>query len=124
MSQLHGILAFAKTSKAAERLSKMIRERNFSKKYLAILKGNILEKKRYTLNYEYTLVDYLKKNAKLNKSFVVNMAEENAKKAELKFSIIKVSNARKLTLVDIELITRKTSSNKGTIYKFRTPSVP
>ncbi len=40
-----GIMVFAKTSKAASRLSKEIRENKVTKKYRAIVKGNIPDKR-------------------------------------------------------------------------------
>lgn len=36
-----GVMVFAKTSKAASRISNYIREKNFKKRYLAIINGKI-----------------------------------------------------------------------------------
>lgn len=41
-----GIMIFAKTSKAASRLSNQVREKIFKKKYLAVVDGKIEEQKR------------------------------------------------------------------------------
>ena len=41
-----GIMIFAKTSKAASRLSNQVREKVFKKKYLAVVDGKIKQKKR------------------------------------------------------------------------------
>ena len=41
-----GVMVFAKTSKAASRLSEQIRNREFKKKYLAVVDGKIEPKKR------------------------------------------------------------------------------
>ncbi len=41
-----GIMIFAKTSKAAGRLSEQVRDKVFKKKYLAVVDGKIDEKKR------------------------------------------------------------------------------
>ena len=41
-----GIMVFAKTSKAASRLSEQIRNKEFSKMYLAVVDGKIENKKR------------------------------------------------------------------------------
>lgn len=41
-----GIMIFAKTSKAAGRLSEQIRNKSFRKKYLAVVDGKIDEKRR------------------------------------------------------------------------------
>lgn len=42
-----GIMVFAKTSKAASRLSEQIRKKEWQKTYLAVVDGKIEEKKRY-----------------------------------------------------------------------------
>ncbi len=42
-----GVMIFAKTSKAASRLSDQVREKVFKKKYLAVVDGKIEDKKRY-----------------------------------------------------------------------------
>lgn len=42
-----GVMIFAKTSKAASRLSDQVREKVFKKKYLAVVDGKIKNKKRY-----------------------------------------------------------------------------
>ena len=41
-----GVMVFAKTSKAASRLSEQVREKQFQKVYLVICNGNMPEKKR------------------------------------------------------------------------------
>ena len=43
-----GIMIFAKTSKAASRLSNQVREKVFKKKYLAVVDGRIEQEKRNT----------------------------------------------------------------------------
>jgi len=58
-----GIIIFARTSKALERLNKMLRERNVSKTYWAVIKNN-------PKNTKDTLIHFLKKNPKNNKSTV------------------------------------------------------
>ena len=58
-------MVFAKTSKAAARLSEQVREKSFSKKYLVIVDGK-LDKK------EGMLENYLLKNEKNNLSRVVD----------------------------------------------------
>ena len=42
-----GIMIFAKTSKAASRLSEQVRDKVFKKKYLAVVDGKVDNKKRY-----------------------------------------------------------------------------
>lgn len=43
-----GVMVFAKTSKAAARLSEQVRNKVFEKEYLAIVNGKMERKKRYT----------------------------------------------------------------------------
>lgn len=74
-----GIMVFAKTSKAASRLSKQIRDNKFTKKYLAVVHG-ILEKK------ENILVNYLKKDEN-NNSLITN--EKEGKYAKLHYKVLK-----------------------------------
>ena len=42
-----GVMVFAKTSKAASRLSEQIRNKNFEKQYLCIVDGKMENEKRY-----------------------------------------------------------------------------
>ena len=60
-----GVMVFAKTSKAASRLSEQVRNKTFSKKYLVIVDGK-LEKNSGVLK------NYLMKNEKKNLSRVVD----------------------------------------------------
>lgn len=92
-----GIMVFAKTSKAASRLSEEIRQGRFIKKYRAIVKGRLDEKG--------VMEDYLVKVQKLNKSFVTTKEQKNAKLAILKYETIKYNEKKDRSLVDIELIT-------------------
>lgn len=89
-----GIMVFAKTSKAASRLSEEIRNNTFHKTYLAVIKG-ILKNKEDTLN------DYLIKNEKENKSYVTS--KDKGKASSLKYKVI--SEKDNLSLVEINLIT-------------------
>ena len=59
-----GVMVFAKTSKAAARLSEQVREKEFQKSYLVIVDGKMEKEKE-------TLEDYLLKNEKTNTSKVV-----------------------------------------------------
>ena len=92
-----GLMVFAKTSKAAARLSEEIRNDRMKKKYRAIVKGN--------LNNEGIMEDYLKKNSRINKSFVTNKEDKNGKLAKLEYKKIKYNKENNTTIVDINLIT-------------------
>lgn len=92
-----GVMVFAKTSKAASRLSEQVREKVFKKKYLVIVNGKFEEKKG-------TLKDYLLKNEKLNKSRVVEETK-NSKYAELDYEVLKYDKEQNLSLLKINLHT-------------------
>ena len=93
-----GIMIFAKTSKAASRLSDQVREKVFKKKYLAVVDGKIENKSG-------TLEDYLYKDERNNRSKVVNKDKKNAKLAKLDYDVIKYDEVKKLSLVKVNLHT-------------------
>lgn len=86
-----GIMVFAKTSKAAERLSKQIQKHTFEKRYIAVLEGKAKSKEK--------LEDYLLKDNKTNMVKV----DKNGKKAILTYSLLSYQNNK--SLVDINLET-------------------
>ena len=91
-----GIIIFAKTSKALERLNKMLRDRVISKTYWAVIKNN---PKKAT----DTLIHFLKKNPKNNKTTVFKKEAEGSKKATLHYTTIK--NLENYSLLEIVLET-------------------
>lgn len=86
-----GVMVFAKTSKAAKRLSLQIRNHEFEKKYRAVVEG--------VLTSSGTLKHNLLKDGKLKKSFV----DEKGQESILKYEVIASKGA--ITLVDITLLT-------------------
>lgn len=86
-----GVMVFAKTSKAASRLSEQVRTHKMSKKYYAVVEGN--------LDTEATLKDCLLKDRKNN----IVKVDQNGKDAELSYKVI--SRRNNLNLVDIDLKT-------------------
>ena len=88
-----GIMVFAKTSKAASRLSKQINESKMNKTYYAVITGTPKETD--------TLTDYLYKDESTNTSFITN--KEKGKLSKLTYQKIKTIN--NLSLVKINLIT-------------------
>ena len=90
-----GVMVFAKTSKAASRLSEQIRSKTFKKTYFAIIHG--------TMNKKGTLKDYLYKDSKTNTVKVVKKGYTNSKDAELEYEIL--SSRDNLSLVKIDLKT-------------------
>ena len=91
-----GVMVFAKTSKAASRLSEAMRNDEFEKKYLAVTVG------KPALNNDY-LVHYLKKDEVENKVSIVPQTTEGAKKAELKYNVLASND--KLALLEVEIFT-------------------
>ena len=91
-----GLMVFAKTTKAASRLSESIRTKEFSKTYLAIVNGSFKEK-------EGVLEDYLWKDEALNMSKVVSKDKRGAKLARLTYEVIE--SKENLSLVKINLET-------------------
>lgn len=91
-----GVMVFAKTSKAASRLSEDIRNMEFKKTYLAVING-IPDK------IEGRLEDFLAKDTSVNKVSVVNKDFPSAKKAILDYKLIGSRDG--LSLVTINLIT-------------------
>ncbi len=106
-----GIMVFARTSKAASRLSEQIRNKTFKKRYLAVVDGNFKEKSGI-------LEDYLYKDERNNISKVVNKEKKNSKLAKLEYEVLNYDNKRELSLVKINLFTRKAPSNKSSNGEF------
>ena len=93
-----GIMIFAKTSKAASRLSNQVREKVFKKKYLAVVDGKIMQK-------QGTLEDYLYKDERNNTSKVVHKDKKHAKLAKLDYQVLKYNEVKDLSLLEINLHT-------------------
>ena len=93
-----GVMVFAKTSKAASRLSNQVREKIFKKKYLAVVDG-----KFETSNG--ILEDYLYKDERNNISKVVNKDKKNSKIAKLEYEVLTYNQVKDLSLVKIKLYT-------------------
>ncbi len=91
-----GAVIFARTSKALPRLNEMLRKQEIKKKYWAVVEQKPKAKNGH-------LVNFLRKNPKQNKSYVVKEGTEGALKAELKYEHIASSD--KYHLLEIELLT-------------------
>ena len=86
-----GLMVFAKTSKAASRLSKQVQDKTVKKTYMAVVEGKP-EK-------EGTLKDKLEKDSKTN----ITKVSKNGKEAILNYKLINTKD--NLSLVEINLIT-------------------
>lgn len=93
-----GVMVFAKTSKAASRLSEQVRNKTFKKEYLTIVNGKMEEQKG-------TLEDYLWKDEKKNTSYVVKQTKKNAKLASLDYEVLKYDKNNDVSLLKINLHT-------------------
>jgi len=91
-----GVMVFAKTSKAASRLSDQIRRRTFQKTYLAVVHGKLPERSGM-------LKHYLVKNENTNTVKVVDRDNEKAMEAVLDYDVLDTSDG--LSLVKINLHT-------------------
>lgn len=96
-----GVMVFAKTSKAASRLSDQIRTRTMKKTYRAVVVGDI------DISGEY--VDYLLKNTQTNMVSVVDSKSNGSKIAKLTFKKLGTKKIEKdkskYSLVEINLLT-------------------
>lgn len=93
-----GVMVFAKTSKAASRLSEEIRNKKFEKEYICIVDGKME-------NNQGIFEDYLVKNEKNNLSKVTDSKNKNAKKAKLEYEVLKYNKETNLSLVKVKLHT-------------------
>ena len=87
-----GVMVFAKTSKAASRLSEAIREKKFEKNYLVIVDGKV-EKESEILE------NYLLKDERTNQNV------KNAKYAKLEYQVLKYQEDIDLSVLKIKLYT-------------------
>lgn len=91
-----GLVIFAKTSKALERLNRMLREGKIRKTYWALVEGS-------PQNPEGRLVNYLKSDGRLNKTFVSSEKDPEAKESILSYTTI--AKGERYTLLEINLET-------------------
>ena len=91
-----GAVIFAKTSKALSRMTLKIKEREFSKTYLAIVKNKPPKEAD-------ELSNYMVKNEAQNKSYIVSSNTKGAKLAQLRYRLIGASDS--YYLLEVELIT-------------------
>jgi 23S rRNA pseudouridine1911/1915/1917 synthase len=90
-----GVLILAKTSKALSRMNKMLVERKILKKYLAVVEKKPIRKKN-------TLINFLKKNQKQNKSYIVDETNKDSKKAILHYTTLKELDNYSLLEISLE----------------------
>ena len=102
-------MVFAKTSKAAARLSKQIQDKKFSKIYYAIVQNKLKDKD--------TLTNYLIKDQKQNISYVTT--KDKGKLAILDYEVIDTKD--NLNLVKINLHTGRSHQSYSHHWNSRNP---
>ncbi len=90
-----GIVLFAKTSKALPRLNKLFKDKEAKKTYWAVVKNA-------TPQAEGTLVHFLKRNPKQNKSIAHIKEVPESKKAILEYRILKKLDNYYLLEIDLQ----------------------
>ncbi len=93
---VEGLVVFARTSKALERMNRMFREGEVHKTYHAIVEG-------HPENPEGLLEDYLVSDGRINKTFVTDKNNKDAKLSRLRYRTIESFD--RYTLLEIELLT-------------------
>lgn len=90
-----GIVIFAKTSKALERLNKALRDKKIHKTYWAVVN-------KIDIPNQQTLTHFLVKNPKNNKSSVCKPKTQGAKEAILHYKLVKKLDNFQLLEIELE----------------------
>ena len=109
-----GVMVFAKTSKAAARLSSQIQNGELEKKYIAVLDGIPKDKEGH-------LVHFLKKNESQNIVSIVPSLTTGAKKAELDYKVLDIIDEQ--CLVSVHLYTGRGHQIRVQMNAIRCPIV-
>lgn len=91
-----GLVIFARTSKALERLNDMLREGKIHKTYLALVEG-------HPEKPEGRLENYLVSDGRINKTFITDAAKPGAKLSKLDYRT--VASGERYTLLEVNLLT-------------------
>mgnify|MGYP004443356669 FL=1 len=95
-----GVCLFAKTSKALSRMNELVKSRDFHKTYWAVVKGGEWQ----AGDEGIVLHDWLLRNEKQNKSYVVRQGTAGAKEAMLDYTPLALSGGG-YTLLEVRLHT-------------------
>ena len=88
-----GVVVFARTSKAAARLSRQIRERTVEKRYLAVINGTMP-------NESGRLVHHIERTKRQNR--VVSRATQLSKEASLRYQVLDYEGGKSLLQIWLE----------------------
>ncbi|WP_017186909.1 RluA family pseudouridine synthase [Alkalibacillus haloalkaliphilus] len=91
-----GVMVYAKTSKAASRLSDQVRRHAMTKEYLAVIRG-------FPEKQQARLEDYLYKDKRKNQVYVTSKDYNEARKAVLEYTVL--GHEKGLSLVKVNLHT-------------------
>jgi 23S rRNA pseudouridine1911/1915/1917 synthase len=107
-----GVILYARTGKALERMNEMFRDGKVKKFYLAIVKDRPPEDKS-------TVTHYLKKNEKQNKTYVYDTEVKGSKKASLTYSL--AGRSERYYLLEVELHTGRHHQIRAQLAKIGCP---
>jgi len=107
-----GVILFARTSKALERMNEVFRTREVKKIYLAVVKERPPEE-------EGVLTHFLKKNEKQNKTYVYDNEVKGSKKASLSYKL--AGRSDRYFLLEIELHTGRHHQIRAQLAKIGCP---
>lgn len=91
-----GLVILAKTSKALSRLNEMLRKGEIHKSYLALVEGNPQKDSD-------RLENYLVSDGRINKTFITDEKNPEAKKSILEYSTVKIGD--RYSLLSVNLLT-------------------
>lgn len=113
---VEGILAFGKHAKSTAALNRQLQQGDFSKVYLAVTEGRMPAQ-------EGTLLNYLKKDGRSNRSTVVKKEDPQAKKAELVYRLLETDESCRPVhnLVKVRLLTGRHHQIRVQMAHFGTP---
>ena len=99
-----GLVVFARTSKALTRLNKMFAESDVHKTYWAIVCKSVDGRRKMADDGEWhTLVNWIVRNEKQNKSYAYDREVPHSKLAKLKYRLI--ARGERYDLVEVQLMT-------------------
>ena len=107
-----GVVLFARTSKALERMNKLFKTREVNKNYWAVVKNPPQPESG-------ELTHHLVRNPKKNKSLAYNRLMPNSKEARLKYKVL--ATLKSYTVLRIELLTGRHHQIRAQLSKMGSP---